>query len=402
MNARLCVAAALTALLAAAAASAADASLELVQTIVSKGKAGKLNHLALDAKRGRLFLANKANNTLDVLDLKEGKLLKQIAGQSGVQGVAYAPDIDRLFAALGTGGLFNVFDGDGYKPLKTIKFTDDADNVRYMASTGLTYVAHAEKTLSVVDAKTYAIKADVVLPGDGEAFVLEVSRPRIYIACPDGGEVTVIDSDKNEVVGHYAVKMGAEFPTLALDEAAHRLYVGCRKEPMVIVMDAETGKELSKASIPGEIDDLHFDAKRKLLYASCGEGFVVVLRPTDAGRIEVVAKVPTAAGAKTSLFDADLSRLYVAVPRRRARRGRKSGCSRSSKGRPRPQRKQGRYFKPLFALLAGRVTIGRHLPFITASRSRSCAARHTSTVPIGSQNVALTTWTVPFSANPVT
>ena len=47
--------------------------LELVQTIVLKGKAGKLDHLALDAKRDRLFVANKANNTLDVLDLKEGQ-----------------------------------------------------------------------------------------------------------------------------------------------------------------------------------------------------------------------------------------------------------------------------------------------------------------------------------------
>ena len=39
-------------------APAADPSLELTQTIVLKGKAGKLDHLALDAKRERLFLAN--------------------------------------------------------------------------------------------------------------------------------------------------------------------------------------------------------------------------------------------------------------------------------------------------------------------------------------------------------
>ena len=302
-------------------AAAADPSLELVQTITSKGKAGKLDHLALDAKRERLFLANKANNTLDVIDLKEGKLLKQITGQNGVQGVAYAADLDRLFAGLGTGGLLNVFDGDGYKPLKTLKFTDDADNVRYNAATGLVYVAHAEKSVGVVDAKTYAVKADIKIPSDGEAFALEAGRPRLYILSPDAAEVTLIDADKNEVTGHYPVKLAGEFPAIALDEAAHRLYIGCRKEPMVVVMDTETGKELSSAAIPGGVDDLHFDAKRKQLYASCGEGFLAVLKVTDPDHVEVADKIATADGAKTCLFVPETGRLYLAVPRQQGKEG---------------------------------------------------------------------------------
>src|SRR4051812_4214327 len=161
---------ALAGLLLAGPAPAADtSSLELVQTIVLKGKAGKLDHLALDAKRDRLFLANTTNGTLDVVDLKAGKLLKQVPGQSGIQGVAYAADLDRVFVGLGAGGLCNVFDGADYKPLKTIKFPD-TDNVVYDPARSQTYVAHAEKTLSVVDAKTFAVKADIKLPGAAEGF----------------------------------------------------------------------------------------------------------------------------------------------------------------------------------------------------------------------------------------
>src|SRR4051794_16503910 len=79
-------------------AVAADPTLDLVQTIVLKGKPGKLDHLTVDGKGGRLFLANKVNNTLDVVDLKEGKLVQQITGQGGVQGLAYAADLDRIYA----------------------------------------------------------------------------------------------------------------------------------------------------------------------------------------------------------------------------------------------------------------------------------------------------------------
>src|SRR5207248_10178799 len=135
------------------------------KTIDLLGKAGKLDHLVVDSKGQRLFLANKVNNTLDIVDLKTGKLLKQLHGQAGAQGVAYAADLDRVFVALGTGGFCNIFDGKDYNLLKTVKFADDADNVRYNPATHLVYVAHAESMLGVIDAKTFEITADIKLPG---------------------------------------------------------------------------------------------------------------------------------------------------------------------------------------------------------------------------------------------
>src|SRR5260370_36293302 len=88
----------------------ADEPLELVQTIVLKGRAGKLDHVNVDAKRGRLLLANKVNNTVDVVDLAAGKLMKQIPNQQGAQGIAIAPALDRLVFALGVGGLVNILE----------------------------------------------------------------------------------------------------------------------------------------------------------------------------------------------------------------------------------------------------------------------------------------------------
>src|SRR4051794_33394673 len=111
--------------LSAPAPAADQPTLVLAQTIDLKGKAGKLDHLSLDAKRDRLFLANKANNTLDVIDLKSGKMLQQLPGQAGIQGVCYVADLDRIFVGLGVRGFCNIFDGQSYKPLKSIKFADD-------------------------------------------------------------------------------------------------------------------------------------------------------------------------------------------------------------------------------------------------------------------------------------
>src|SRR5436305_10551814 len=152
------------------------AEFELVQTIALKGKAGGLDHLALDAKRDRLLVANKTNNTLDIVDLKAGSLLQQVPNQTGIQGVAYAPEVDRVYVGLGTNGLCNVFDANTLKAVKTIKFADDCDNVRYNPKTQLVYVAHAEQSLGVISAKTNALKADIKLPAAAEALVLEARR----------------------------------------------------------------------------------------------------------------------------------------------------------------------------------------------------------------------------------
>src|SRR3954464_948673 len=148
------VATLLSASLAGSAAGAAEpAALELGQTLPLESGRGRDAPPAPDHAHGRLFLANLSNNSLDVVDLRAGKLVKQVLGQKKIQGVAYAPDLDRIFVGNGIGGGGNVFDGRDYKLLKSLKMPG-ADNVRYLERRGLVYVGHAEKALSVIDART--------------------------------------------------------------------------------------------------------------------------------------------------------------------------------------------------------------------------------------------------------
>ena len=132
---------------------------------------------------------------------------------------------------------------------------------------------------------------------------------------PSPSQILVFDTEKREVVKTYALKRaGANYP-LALDEANRRLFAGCRKPPMVVVLDSESGKEVAGVPIPGDVDDLFYDAKRGRLYAACGEGKLAVLRQVDADRYEPLATIATAKLARTCLFDASAGRLFLAVPR---------------------------------------------------------------------------------------
>jgi hypothetical protein len=125
----------------------------------------------------------------------------------------------------------------------------------------------------------------------------------------------VIDTGKKEVVTTYPINAASNGHPLALDEANKRVFIGCRKEPMLVVMNMETGKEVTSVPLPKDIDDVFYDAKRKRLYASCGEGVLAVVKQVDADKYEVAEKIKTTAQAKTSLFDAETGRLFLAVPR---------------------------------------------------------------------------------------
>jgi DNA-binding beta-propeller fold protein YncE len=299
----------------AIAAAADDPPLERVQTIPLKGPVGGLDHLALDAKRGRLFVANTVNGSLDIIDLKAGRLLKQVPGQGRIRGIAYSPEADRVFVGNGTGGVCNTFDGEDYELLKSVPLGVDADNVRYNPKTQRIYVVHADTELSVIDAKNYTLRSPIALPKSLGAFQLEAGRPRMYVNAKSG-HVVAIDTDKDEVIGRFPVAPAGANAALAIDESHRRLFVGCRSDPSLVVMDADTGKVVARVPIPGDIDDLSFDARRGRIYASCGEGAIAVIRQVDADRYEPLVTIPTVKGARTSIFNADDGRLYLAVPRR--------------------------------------------------------------------------------------
>ncbi|MFO0808685.1 MAG: YncE family protein [Gemmataceae bacterium] len=298
-----------------AVARAADpATLELVQTIDWTGAVGRLDHMALDAKGNRLFVANLSNDTLDVIDLKAGRVVKQIPGQTKVEGVAYAADLDRVFVGVGGAGVCNCFDGKTLELLHSVKLPE-ADNVRYHPGTRRVYVGHADKSISAIDAQTGTVLATVALPGPVEAFQLDPTKPRLYVNVLSPSRVVVVDTETNAIREQFSLtKAAANYP-LALDGSGNRLFAGCRKGPMVEVLDLATGKELATVAIPGDVDDLFFDAKRQRLYATCGEGFIAVIAAKGGDNYEVVETVATAKLARTGLFDAEGGRLFVVLPR---------------------------------------------------------------------------------------
>jgi hypothetical protein len=125
----------------------------------------------------------------------------------------------------------------------------------------------------------------------------------------------VDDIQKHAVSKTWTITSAQNNFPMALDEANHRLLVGTRDPPKLMIFDTNSGKVVSILNIENDVDDIFYDAARKRIYVSCGGGFVNIFQQQeDANHYNAIASIPTAQGARTSLFVPELHRFYIAVP----------------------------------------------------------------------------------------
>ncbi len=296
---------------------AADTSpLKLIQTIPLPGVAGRFDHFAIDANGKRLFVAALGNNTVEVIDLAEGKRLQSLRGMAKPTGVLYLPEANQLLVANGDDGTLKTLRGSDYGVLHNLTGLDDADNLRLDTETKLAWLGYGNGALAVVDPAGSKSLASIKLPAHPESFQLEPGGTRLFVNLPDAKQIDVIDLESRAVLASWPMQeFQANFP-MALDAGSHRLFVGCRKPPRLVVFDTDGGKPVANLSISSDTDDLFYDPKRRQVYISCGEGYIDVIEQASLDSYKRVSRVRTSAGARTSFFSPALDRLYLAVPHR--------------------------------------------------------------------------------------
>ncbi len=279
---------------------------------------GRIDHMAADLDGKRLFVAALGNNTVEVLDATKRMRLQTLSGLAEPQGLGYVPGFNRLFIANGADGTVRVYDGKTLQLLQTTRLGDDADNVRVGVSKDRVFVGYGKGALAAMNNAGKKLSA-VKLDAHPESFQLETLGPRIFVNVPDAKEIEVVDREKQSVIARWQTgKNRRNFP-MAMDEADKRLFVVCRLPATLLVLNMDTGAIVAKLPVVGDSDDVFYDRVRKRIYATGGAGAISVYSQKDPDHYRQIANIPTASGARTSLFVADWNRLFVAAPARGSR-----------------------------------------------------------------------------------
>jgi len=298
--------------------------LRLVQTIPLPNVKGRLDHMDVDVKGKRLFVAGLENGTFEVVDLQAGKWVRSIPGFKKAQGALFVPELNKLFLASGDDGMLRVFRGDMLELLDSIHLEPGPNRVVYEPKSKLVYVGYGGKDagkdygeIGIIDARQDKHVGDIKVVAHPSELLLDKEGKTLFVFVSIASKLQVIDTNKREVLSTWAVS--SEHPgDAAFDESTSRLFIGTHTPPEMIAMDSKSGKEVAHLPTPDGMDGVYFDAARRRIYVSGGRdftvGFAFVYQQKDADHYETIGKIPTRGGAGTSFWSPELNRYYVAAP----------------------------------------------------------------------------------------
>ncbi|HTE89141.1 MAG TPA: hypothetical protein VK639_09320 [Terriglobales bacterium] len=298
--------------------------LRLVETIALPNVRGRLDHMNLDTKGRRLFVAGLENGTVEVVDLKGGHWARSMPGFKKPQGIVYAAELNKLFVASGDDGMLRVFRGDTLKFLDSIHLEPGTNRVVYEPKSKLVYVGYGGKEagkdygqIGIIDATNDKHLGDIKVRAHPSELLLNASGTMLFVFISIANQLQVIATNQRRVISTWPVS--SQRPgDAAFDESNSRLFIGTRNPPQMIVMDSKSGRELVHLPTAEGQDGVYFDEPRKRVYVSSGRefpaGFVCVYQQKDADHYEIAGRIPTRAGAGTSFWSPELNRYYVAAP----------------------------------------------------------------------------------------
>src|SRR5438309_932865 len=260
---------------------------------------GGFDYVTIDSDARRVYLSHATQ--VNVIDADTGQVTGTIADTPGVHGVAIAAEFKHGFTSNGRENKVSMFDSVTLQLIKKIDVGKGPDGIYYDPGTKRVFTNnHGSHDISAIDARTGDVVGTVKVDGDGEEAV--VAAGLIYVNSENTDEVVAFDPKSLEVKSRFPIGV-AKTPTgLAYDAKTRRLFIGCRNETKMVVMDAVSGRVINSFPIGRGVDYAAFDPQSKLIFFSCGEGILSIYHEVSGDQYEDAGAVKTQPSAKTMAF----------------------------------------------------------------------------------------------------
>lgn len=289
-------------------------ALLLTQKIVLPNVQSGFNHMSVDAAHQRLFAAVPNDQTVEIVDLKTGKPWRSLRGERPAA-ARYAPEFDQLYVSRGQS--VYIYNAQTFDVVTSIDLHSRLDELQYDATVKELYVgcmSDGKEGVAVIAIPQGKLVTKIRTPDSPQGIAVELGAKRIFANVPNLRQVAVIDRTRRRLLAPWYVRRVRDNTPMALDRAHHRLFLGGREPPRLVVLDTSSGQAVAEVPIDNFADDMFWDAARRRIYVSC-DGFVDVVEQQDGDHYRLLGRVTTGPDAATSTFSSELGSLYVGVPR---------------------------------------------------------------------------------------
>jgi DNA-binding beta-propeller fold protein YncE len=270
---------------------------------------GGWDYISIDSAARRLYVSHATQ--VDVLDADTGKLVGTIPDTPGVHGAATAPEFQHGFTSNGREDMVSMFDASSLQLIRKIDVGKGPDGIYYHPATKRVFTNnHGSHDVTAIDASSGQVAGTVKLEGDGEQAIIGADG-LIYVNSENTSEVVVFDPRSLEVKKRFPIRV-AKTPTgLAYDAQTNRLFIGCHEEPVMVVMDAATGKVITQLPIGRGVDFAGSDPDARLVFFSCGDGTLSIFHIDSASSFSDAGALKTQPSARTMAFDPQTKRIFL-------------------------------------------------------------------------------------------
>ena len=289
---------------------AADGPYHFLKEIPVGGDGG-WDYLSVDEAGRRLYVSH--GTEVVVIDLDKEVVVGSITNTPGVHGLAVASDLQRGFTSNGREDKSSVVDLKTLETLSKVETGKNPDGMLYEPGQHEVYMFNGRgQSATVIDAKTTKVVATIPLAGRPELPAADPKAGRVYDNLEDKSEVVAIDTKTHQVVNTWPIAPGEGPSGLAIDEAHHRLFLGCGNKLMVM-MDGGSGKIVGSVPIGDGVDANAFDPGTQYAFASCRDGTVTIAHEDAPDKLTVVQTLATERGSRTMALDPKTHKIYLAA-----------------------------------------------------------------------------------------
>jgi YVTN family beta-propeller protein len=275
------------------------------------GDAG-YDYLSIDKINHRLYVSH--GTSVNVVDLNTEQPVGVIGNLKGIHGIAIDNKANRGFISDGRANAVVAFDLKTLDTLATIPVdAKGPDAIIYDPYSDHVYSFNGESNnSSIIDPNTLKQVGTIDL-GGGPEFAVADGRGKIYNNLEDKNSLNVIDVKYSKVIANYPLAPGGGPTGIAMDIKNGRTFSGCRQNKGVSIVNVYTGKVITTLPIGAGVDAVAYDPETKLIFCSCGDGTVTIIKQLTADSYSVIQTLQTQNRARTMALDTKTHKIYLSV-----------------------------------------------------------------------------------------
>ena len=288
-------------------------TLRRVAVIDLPGPPGRrFDYLAIADDDHYLFSAHLAAGLLYVIDLRTNTVVKAIPDVPGVEGVAYVPELKKVYTADWWENKIGVIDLRQMHVVKKLPTEEKPDGIAYAAPFHKLYVSDERgKAEAVVDVREDRIVNTLHFDSETGVPQYDPVARKVYVNLQDKNVLAVIDPATDTVVGRYPVQGCRGNHGMALDPEHHRAFLACEGNDVLTVFNLDTHQSLAHLPMAKGADVVQFDPGLRRIYVACSSGAISVFQADDPDHFRKLEDFPVEPKVHSLAVDVHTHRVYA-------------------------------------------------------------------------------------------